>query len=163
MRAIYILLISLFCIGASMQAQSVVISTDILVGKHLANSAVDSGTTSGGNTFPIIYTGAGNFSGLTPGAYPDSIRISYVATDTTSGYVRFKSAYSLTYGIYSTDSIGTILTTATASTGGYTVSKSIWNYKQLGGLAYNSKASGNGVLATHKVWIRVERFFTASR
>jgi hypothetical protein len=161
MRAI-LLIISLFCMTVFMQAQSVVVSTDILVGKHLANSAVDSGAGTGGVVIPVIYTGQSH-PGLSYGAYPDSIRLSYVATDTTSGYLRFKSTYSQSYGTYSTDSIGVILTTANPGTGGYTVSKSVWNYKQYVGVAYNSKASGNGVLSTHKVWVRVDRFFTASR
>ncbi|GEM_PF-4637515 len=148
-----LLVLALLCISVTMHAQVVRVSTDIIVGKHIANSAGDSVV-----NIDVPYNGTA-ISGIT-GLFPDSIRLVFSATDTISGVLWFKGAYG-TGTTYSRDSIGVVLTTGSVSTSGYTISVDTWKYKSLLGVVYLAKSSGNGVLAARKVWVRVERFFTS--
>ena len=151
-------IISLFCITVLMQAQNIRITQDVIVGKHFTSATGDSV-----QGIDIAYTGSG-YPGLSYGAYPDSIKIGISVTDSTGGVVAFKTQYSNARASYVTrDTIFTIKSYATAKDTGLLITKNLWLSKGQFGVSYIGTATLNGVLTTHKVWMRVERFFTASR
>jgi hypothetical protein len=144
--------------GSVAEAQLYRITQNIFTNKQLINSAGDSV----GMTYPIAYNGD-TFPGL-KGAYPDSIRIDYLASSDTICavhlFLKIKFAENSGNARVELDSVKSA--TAVVTTGGTTLTSRTYSGADTFGFAAIASYPGNAKLTTanaSKLTVKYTRYF----